>query len=80
MTIPRTSYNYGPIERRVDVSFTAHRYPGLSEGLAKVTLQAPTNRAGSGDAKWAKGYAEGAQLGRQMAAARGHNVSKQGEQ
>jgi hypothetical protein len=75
MTIPRTSYNYGPTDRSVDVSFPAQG-SGLSEALSKVTPQAPTTRARSGDAKWAKAYAEGAELGRQYAAARGHNVSK----
>jgi hypothetical protein len=73
-----TSYDYGPKDRRLDVTVPASR-SGLSEALSQVTAQAPTSRARSGDAKWAKGYAEGVELGRQMAAARGHNVSEQGE-
>jgi hypothetical protein len=73
--LPSTS-DYSPKDRRVDVSFPAQA-PSLS--LSNIT--APTKRAGSGDAKWAKGYSQGAELGRQMASARGLNVSQeQGEQ
>jgi hypothetical protein len=58
-TMIPSSYNYGPLDRGVDVT----------------TPQASTSRPRSGDAKWDKAYSQGAERGRQMAAARG-NVSK----
>jgi hypothetical protein len=68
--------DYSSSDRRVNANLSAHMDPGLSAALSQITAQAPTNRAGSGDAKWAKGYSQGAELGRQMAAARGLDVSK----
>jgi hypothetical protein len=69
--------DYSSSDRRVNANLSAHRHPGVSEALSQVTAQAPTSRAGSGDAKWAKGYSQGVELGRQMAAARGLNVEGQ---